>query len=336
MWDKSAGSIEFKAMDRLPLEPMKPRKPTAVSLFSGCGGSDAGLVSAGFDVLMANDLLAYAAETYKANLPETDFRDCPVEAIRSFPIADLLVGCYPCQGYSQGGAREAGRGINYLFKEFGRALRAIRPKAFIVENVSGLTRSDNQNLFQYQLRNFRQAGYRVAWRLLNAAEFGVAQERHRVLIVGIRSDFETTYSFPSPTHGPGGNLPAVTIRDSLIGLPEWPDGEFNTEEFHWYYMSRNRRRDWSEVSKTIVSRARHMPLHPMSPPLVYKGPDRYEFTTKDPARRFSYREAACLQGFSSSFVFPESAGLHSRYKVIGNAVPPPLFAAVASALPDIW
>lgn len=311
-------------------------RPTVVSLFSGCGGSDAGLTAAGFDVLMANDLLVYAAETYRANLPETDYRVCPIEEVKAFPAADLLVGCYPCQGYSQGGAREAVRGINYLFKEFGRALRAIRPKAFIVENVSGLTRADNQALFQHQLRNFRQAGYAVQWKLLNAADYGVAQERRRVIIVGIRSDMGVGYVYPEPTHGPDVGVPFVTIRDSLHGLPDWPEGEFNTEDFHWYYMSRNRRRDWDEISKTVVSRARHMPLHPMSPPLVYKGPDRYEFIDKGPARRFSYREAACLQGFSKDLAFPESNGMHSRYKVIGNAVPPPLFEAVARALPDIW
>ena len=242
-------------------------RPTAVSLFSGCGGSDAGLIAAGFDVLMANDLLTYAAETYKANLPETDYRECPIEQIKAFPMADLLVGCYPCQGYSQGGAREAGRGINYLFREFGRALRAIRPKAFIVENVSGLTRADNQAIFQHQLRNFRQAGYTVQWRLLNAADYGVAQERRRVIIVGIRTDIDQSYEYPEPTHGLGAGMPFVTIREALQGLPRWPDGEFNTEDFHWYYMSRNRRRGWDEVSKTVVSRARHMPLHPMSPPL---------------------------------------------------------------------
>ena len=72
--------------------------PTAVSLFIGCGGSDAGIIAAGFDVLMANDLLAYAADVYEANLPATDYKRCPVEEIESFPAADLLVGCYPCQG----------------------------------------------------------------------------------------------------------------------------------------------------------------------------------------------------------------------------------------------
>lgn len=312
------------------------RRPTAVSLFSGCGGSDVGLVAAGFDVLMANDILEYAGVTYKANLPETDYRPGSIENIESFPAADLLAGCYPCQGYSQGGVREAERGINYLFKEFGRALRSIRPKAFIVENVSGLTRSDNQALFLHQLRNFRSAGYRVTWKLLNAADYGVAQERKRVIIVGLRSDVDAQYEFPLPTHGPEGDLPYHTIADALAGLPLWPEGEFNDEPFHWYYMSRNRRRDWHELSKTIVSRARHIPLHPMSPPLVYLGPDRYAFSFDGPARRFSYREAACLQGFDRDMIFPESRGIYSKYKVIGNAVPPPLFEAVARSIPQIW
>lgn len=310
--------------------------PTAVSLFTGCGGSDTGLVAAGFDVLMANDILSYAADVYRANLPETDYKVCSIEHVKSFPLADLLVGCYPCQGYSQGGAREASRDINYLFKEFGRALRTIRPKAFIVENVSGLTRSDNKALFQQQLRNFRAAGYMVNWKLLNAADFGVAQERYRVIIVGIRSDFGVRYAFPDATHGPEAKQAYATIREALDGLPAWPEGEFNTESFHWYYMSRNRRRGWDEVSKTIVSRARHMPLHPDSPELIYKGPDEYIFASDAPARRFSYREAARLQGFRGTMQFPEHAGMHSRYKVVGNAVPPPLFEAVAKALPNIW
>jgi DNA (cytosine-5)-methyltransferase 1 len=311
--------------------------PTAVSLFTGCGGSDAGLIDAGFDVIMANDILAYARDVYVANLPETDYRLCSVEDIKTFPRADLLVGCYPCQGYSQGGARETDRGINFLFREFGRALRKIRPKAFIVENVSGLTRADNVPLFNTQLRNFRAAGYRVKWKLLNAADYGVAQDRLRVIIVGIRSDLDSAYAYPDATHGPQAGTSYLTIREALAGLPKWPEGEFNADPFHWYYLSRNRRRDWDEVSKTVVSRARHMPLHPISPPLVYKGPDRYEFAGDGPARRFSYREAACLQGFGQDLVFPDTFGMHSRYKVVGNAVPPPLFRAVADALPaDIW
>lgn len=309
--------------------------PTAVSLFTGCGGSDAGLTAAGFDVLMANDILKYAAEVYKANLPPTDYVVAPIESVKKFPSADLLVGCYPCQGYSQGGARESSRDINYLFKEFGRALRIIKPKAFIVENVSGLIRKDNVDLFNWQIRNFRSAGYRVSWKLMNAADYGVAQERHRIIIVGIRSSLDHDFVFPDATHGITTEVPHVTIREALQGFPDWPIGEFNDEPFHWYYLSRNRRRSWDETSKTIVSRSRHMPLHPISPELRNIGPDKFEFVSNDPARRFSYREAARLQGFRGNLTFPESHGMHSRYKVIGNAVPPPLFEAVARSLPDL-
>ena len=112
----------------------------AVSLFTGCGGSDRGLIDAGWQIVMANDNSPYAHEVYNANLPETDFRVSRVEEIRSFPPADLLIGCYPCQGFSQGGTRDANQKINLLYREFDRALRVIRPKAFVVENVPGMAR----------------------------------------------------------------------------------------------------------------------------------------------------------------------------------------------------
>jgi DNA (cytosine-5)-methyltransferase 1 len=114
--------------------------PRAVSLFSGCGGSDAGVIEAGFDVVMANDRLPYARDVYEANHPATDYLLQDVSTIDSFPAAELLVGCYPCQGFSQGGVREPSRKINKLYLEFARALNLIKPKAFIVENVSGMVR----------------------------------------------------------------------------------------------------------------------------------------------------------------------------------------------------
>jgi DNA (cytosine-5)-methyltransferase 1 len=111
--------------------------PTAVSLFSGCGGSDAGVVAAGFNVLMANDLLPYAKDVYEANHPATDYRVGDVTRITTFPAAELLIGCYPCQGFSQGGLRNPDNKLNKLYLEFARALRAIRPKAFIVRTSRG-------------------------------------------------------------------------------------------------------------------------------------------------------------------------------------------------------
>lgn len=311
--------------------------PTVVSLFSGCGGSDAGVVNAGFDVLMANDILPYARDVYLANHPETDYVLGSVANITSFPKADLLVGCYPCQGFSQGGVRKADRKINTLYLEFARALNIIRPKAFIVENVSGMVRKNFEHLLKDQVDIFTKAGYRVQVKVLNAAEFGVPQERKRIFIVGINDKFNIDYAFPEPTHGEDRPQKIVSIKDAIGHLPEWPEGEFYDLGFHWYYMSRNRRQDWEQVSKTIVANPRHMPLHPISPMLEKLGPDKWQFTTDLPARRFSFREAALLQGFGD-IVFPEteSASMNMKYTVVGNAVPPPLFEAVANNLPNIW
>ncbi|MDP4028984.1 MAG: DNA cytosine methyltransferase [Gallionella sp.] len=310
----------------------------AISLFSGCGGSDAGIVAAGFDVVMANDLLPYARDVYLANHPSTDYVLGDVANIKSFPAAELLVGCYPCQGFSQGGVRDPSRKINKLYLEFARALRAIRPKAFIVENVSGMARANYHHLLDHQLRVFRSAGYRVTADILNSADYGVAQERRRIFIVGIRGDLNEKFVFPAPTHGDERHHARTTIQDAIGNMPEWPEGEFYAREFHWYYLSRDRYKSWNDVSRTIVANPRHMPLHPMSPPMVKYAHNDWRFSHDGPARRFSYREAARLQGFRKDFVFPdtESGSLDMRYKVVGNAVPPPLFEAVARALPAVW
>jgi DNA (cytosine-5)-methyltransferase 1 len=314
--------------------------PTAVSLFSGCGGSDAGLATAGFDVLMANDVLGYARDVYKANLPETDYVLGDVTNIKSFPKADLLVGCYPCQGFSQAGVRDPSRKINFLYREFVRALQLIKPKAFIVENVSGMVRDDNLHLFRNQITRFRLSGYRVNPGILDAREFGVPQERRRLFFVGVRSDLGERYTFPEATHryleGDASTLPLCpTIGDTIGDMDRWPTGEFDAQPFHWYYLSRNRYRGWDERSRTIVASSRHAPLHPVSPALKRIHTDKWEFVSDDPARRISYREAARLQGFGD-LVFPDKHGLASKYRVVGNAVPPPVFAAVAGALPNVW
>jgi DNA (cytosine-5)-methyltransferase 1 len=309
-----------------------------ISLFSGCGGSDAGVIAANFKVILANDVLTYAKDVYVANHPETDYVLSDVTKIKNFPSAQLLVGCYPCQGFSQGGARDPSRKINTLYTEFARALNLIKPKAFIVENVSGMIRTNYRYLLDDQFRVFQEAGYKVKSQVLNAADYGVAQERKRIFIVGIRNDISVNYEFPARTYGDGAVNTKRTIHDVLNGMPLWPDGEYYDLGFHWYYMSRNRRRDWVETSKTIVANPRHMPLHPVSPLLVKISKDVWQFTHDLPARRFSYREAARIQGFAKDFVFPDTnaSTLDMRYKVIGNAVPPPLFEAVAKALPNIW
>ncbi len=306
----------------------------AVSLFTGCGGSDKGLVDAGWQIVMANDILPYAKEVYEANLPETDYRNTDIQEIVSFPSADLLIGCYPCQGFSQGGARDSERNVNRLYLEFDRALRDIQPKAFVVENVAGMARSNNLRILNDQLDRFRSAGFDVPEpQIINGVNYGLPQERRRIFIVGIRSDIGLQYRFPEPTHGTAID-PIKTQRQALGEITEtWPEGEFCDQDFHWYYLSRNRYRGWDEPSKTILANARHMPLHPMSPPLVKVGVDEWVFDgDPEQARRLSFREAAALQDLTD-WEFPDTVSLMQKYKVIGNAVPPLLFKQVVDAIP---
>ena len=312
---------------------MKPIR--TISLFSGCGGSDLALARMGFNIVWANDIWTTACSTYKDNIPDAAIKCGDISDFDRFPTAELLVGCYPCQGFTQGGRREWGASINFLYQEFDRVLRAVRPKAFVVENVNGMSYGKSRQLLLNQLCRYRLAGYRVKWKTLDAVSFGVPQTRRRVFIVGVRSDLALEYHFPDSTHGEGAKHRAVSQREALHGMPEWPLGQFNEEPFHWYYLSRNRRREWDEPSPCIVGHWRHVPLHPSSPRLRRINTDKWEFTSSAPARRLAYCECAALQGFPRSFVWKRGS-VRDRFQMIGNAVPPPLFQAVVGNLQPIW
>lgn len=305
---------------------------SAISLFAGCGGSDLGLRQAGIETTWANEKSESACELYGRITGTSVMHPGDVRKIERFPRADILAGCYPCQGYSQGGRRDDTDHINFLYQEFDRALRQVRPLAFIVENVDGMRFSQNHHLLQNQLVRFRIAGFRVSWKVLNARDYGLAQDRRRLIIVGIRSSEKRCFEFPLPTHGVGQSLVKhSTLKDVIWDLRKAPAGSYNEEPLHWYYLSRNRRRSWSEQATCVVAHWRHVGLHPDSPPLTKIGPDHWEFTRPGKARRFSYLECAKLQGFPDPHAFDVSS-VPLRFRAIGNAVPPPLFAAVARAL----
>lgn len=320
-----------KTCDR-PRAAGRPVK--TISLFSGCGGSDLALTAAGYRIVWANDISEVACRTYEDNLGAA-IKTGDIAEFSAFPHADFLVGCYPCQGFTQGGRRNAADSINYLYRDFDRVLRLVRPKAFVVENVNGMAYGANRLLLDNQLRRYRLAGYRVSWQVLNAQDYGVAQSRRRLFIVGVRSELKYTYKFPAPMHGPDTGRRFVSQKDVLSGMDDWPTGQFNDEPFHWYYLSRNRRRNWEEPAPCIVGHWRHVPLHPMSPALRRVHTDRWEFSFSGPARRLAYRECAALQGFPRTFRWRKGT-VRERFQMIGNAVPPPLFAAVVSGLTDLW
>jgi DNA (cytosine-5)-methyltransferase 1 len=305
-----------------------------ISLFSGCGGSDLALTKLSFNIVWANDIAEVACETYRDNI-RANIEQGSICDFEKFPSADFLIGCYPCQGFTQGGRRHPSDLINYLYRDFDRVLRFVSPKAFVVENVNGMLYGKNTQLLENQVRRYRLAGYRVKWKVLNAQDYGVAQNRSRVFIVGVRSDLDFNYEFPSPEFGPKTGRKRLSQRTALHGLPEWPSGEFNSEPFHWYYFSRNRRRSWNQPSPCIVGHWRHVPLHPMSPPLQRIHTDKWIFSRKGQARRFAYRECAALQGFPRNFTWKRGS-IRQRFQLIGNAVPPPLFSAVVKNLNDLW
>jgi DNA (cytosine-5)-methyltransferase 1 len=304
-----------------------------ISLFSGCGGSDLGLKRLGYNVVWANDISKVACETYSDNVGSV-IKCGDISDFEQFPSAEFLVGCYPCQGFTQGGRRELSDSINYLYRQFDRVLRVVCPKAFVVENVNGMAYGQNTQLLNNQLCRYRLAGYRVKWQILSAENYGVAQNRRRVFIVGIRSDLNFEYEFPTPQFGEGARRKVICQKDVLKGMPEWPAGEFNDEPFHWYYLSRRRRHDWNEPSPCIVGHWRHVPLHPMSPPLKRIHTDKWIFLHRGRARRLAYRECAVLQGFPKSFIWRRGT-VRERFQMIGNAVPPPLFEAVVKNLENL-
>jgi DNA (cytosine-5)-methyltransferase 1 len=286
-------------------------------------------------VVWANDIWDVACETYRRNISNARIEHGDISKFREFPLVDLQVGCYPCQGYSQAGSRNWGASINFLYRQFDRVLRIVLPKAFVVENVNGMAFGESRKLLENQLRRYRSAGYRVRWAVLNAKDYGVPQNRRRVFLVGVRSDLNFEYQFPAATHGGGRKHPFRTQRDALVGFPDWPEGEFNIEPFHWYYLSRRRRYDWDEPSPCIVGHWRHVPLHPSSPPLERVHTDHWRFTREGRSRRLSFRECAALQGFPKLYKWREGT-VKERFQMIGNAVPPPLFSSVLGPLENLW
>lgn len=303
---------------------------TAVSLFSGCGGFDMGARKAGVKILWANDVNPHAAATYRKYLPEVEFAQGDIRTIdkRGIPEADLLIGCYPCQGFSSGAWRRWKDGAerdlrknkdNFLYEEFVKAIPAVQPKFIFIENVSGLKASLDGWFFRAQKAALDAAGYVPYDTQLNVRDYGLAQSRKRVFIVGVRKDLNFAYTFPKPEYGAKRTYPYRTQADVINGLPEWPKGDYEDAPYHGHYLTRNRKRPWDSVSYTIVAHGHHVPLHPMGEPMVKIGADEWELRG-EANRRLSWLECALLQSFGDDFE-PEGH-LSAKYAQIGNAVPP--------------
>src|SRR5215207_342996 len=229
-----------------------------------------------------------------------------------------------CQGFSLVGKRNENDKRNLLYREIFRCLKLVDPKYFVIENVKGLAHLYNGKFLRRMLSGFSRLGYKVQWKNIDAKVYGVPQHRERIIIVGVKKNLKVNYEFPPAEYGPG-LKPYNTLRDA-IGEMDKPakDDHYNKDDWPFFYMSRNRRAGWDSVSFTIQSYGRHIPIHPSCPPMVRAGKDKFKFAGKKKMyRRLSTRECARIQTFPDSFQFV--GGLKSRYRLIGNAVPP-LFA----------
>lgn len=327
---------------------------TAISTFSGCGGSCLGLELAGFEIRAASEFVEAARDTYRLNhdgvpISASDIREVNGKhllALAGLTEVDLLEGSPPCSAFSTSGIREAGWGnvSNYsdtaqrsddLFFEFARILYEIQPKVFIAENVKGLTVGTAIGYFKEILRRLRSCGYRVEARIVDASRCGVPQKRQRLIFIGVREDLDMAPVFPAP-------LPTrPTIRDALgeycsipphVGALDPETGE--NLDFSRYAIGR----EYKNLRLGIVSR-KYLNLVRVSPSkpcltitatagVVGAASVAHPFES----RKFNLRELRALSSFPPDF---ELTGTYrERAERIGRSVPPLMMKRVGETIRD--
>ncbi|MFK4640150.1 DNA cytosine methyltransferase [Paenarthrobacter histidinolovorans] len=303
-----------------------------VSLFAGAGGLDLGLIQAGHKIIWANDFDPDSVATYSFNIGKHIVLG-PIEDVPSseIPDADIIVGGFPCQGFSQANLKRAmDDPRNALYRQFVRVLSDKKPKYFIAENVRGLMSMDSGRAYEIITKGFEESGYRVVTKVLNAADYGVPQNRHRVIFMGTRIDIPEAANLihPEPTHSSqptaDGRLPHLTVGEALALVPdpvEFPDAVPNQAFSQYKFVERNftghRTTDPNKPSPTILARGNggggvNATPHPNG------------------LRRMSIRESAAIQTFPLNFSFVGRLG--SAYRQVGNAVPVGLGRALGLAV----
>lgn len=314
-----------------------------ISLFSGAGGMDLGFQKVGFSVIWANEYDKTIWETYERN-HETHLDRRDIREIKSneIPVCDGLIGGPPCQSWSEAGRLkgiEDARG--QLFYDFIRVLSEKKPRFFVAENVSGMMAKRHSKAVQNILNHFDKAGYDVFIQMLNANDYGVAQDRKRVFYVGFRKELEVSFEFPKPIdYKPVLKDIIYDLKDSVMPALDKnktngknciiTNHEYFIGDYSPIYMSRNRVRTWEKPSFTIQASGRQAPQHPQAPHMELVEKDKRKFVegSEHLYRRLSVRECARIQTFPDDFKFYYT-GLNDGYKMVGNAVPVELAYHVA-------
>ena len=302
------------------------REFTAVSLFCGAGGLDIGFERAGFKTIWANDFDSDACKTHERwSNAKVVCGDIAKISADDIPATDVILGGFPCQGFSLSGPRKIDDSRNVLYQHYVRIVKAKQPLMFVGENVKGLLTMGGGQIIDAIINDFSECGYNVYYKLLNAKNYGVPEERERVIIVGFRKDLGIkSFAYPAPRGY------KITLREALKNIPAPTPGEICTAPYSSRYMSRNRKRGWDDVSYTIPAMAKQVALWPGSPDMEKLGKDLWKFGDNGETRRFSYREVAAIQTFPDDMEF--YGDLTSKYKQIGNAVPVKLAEIIATHL----
>lgn len=329
---------------------MKKRK--CIELFAGAGGLALGLEQAGFEEIALVEIDHIACETLRINRPKWNVLEEDVvefskrDLLKEFNLKkgelDLVSGGYPCQAFSYAGKKLGFDDIRgTMFYYYADFLRQLQPKMFIAENVKGLTTHDGGKTIQTMIDVFEELGYNVQWQVLNAWDYGVAEKRQRVVIIGIRKDLKDKVKFEYPT--PHEYKPV--LKDVLKNVPEsvgakYPESKKKVFDLvppggYWkdlpeevakdymkscYYMGGGRtgiarRLSWDEPSLTLTC----------SP--MMKQTDRCH---PDESRPLTTREYARIQSFPDDWQF--AGKMNDIYKQIGNAVPVNLAKCVGESI----
>lgn len=328
------------------------KSPRVVSLFTGCGGLDLSFHNEGYNIVWANDLNEWAAETYRRNLGDVmvckDIEKINPYKNKSIPSCDLILGGFPCQDFSMIWKRPGLNGSRgNLYKSFLRFVDAKKPKAFIAENVKGLLTANGKMAIKQIIKDFEhiKPGYIVKPKLYNFADYGVPQFRERVLIVGIRIDTGFEFEHPKPTHGPKAGRPYFTAGEAIMGAE---CAVFNNEQMKAAPKTVRMLKlipeggNFADIPKDSPYYVKGMISHvyrrikrdePAKTIIAAGGGGTWGYHYPEP-RPLTNRERARLQSFPDEFEF---IGPYVEVRrQIGNAVPPKGVLALARALMPLF
>lgn len=333
----------------------KPKQVTAIGLFSGAGGLDIGFHDAGFNIVECNELEPkFAATLLENSLPSGRLHGSKIvcqdirEYTPSVSHADFIIGGPPCQTFSAAGARA--NGVNgtddergNLFMEYARILDHIKPKGFLFENVYRIVGAQGGKPWQRIQDAFRELGYKLHWRIVDAADYGAPQFRERLIIVGLKNG---SYQFPFPSHGPDSPdrhayytaiqaVHGINTIDNKIGIggrhghlldgiPPGLNYSFYTERmghpnplFGWR----------SKFSDYLYKADPHTPVRTIKAQGgQYTGPFSWE------NRPFSVDELKRLQTFPDNYTI--IGNRQNAIHQLGNSVPPQLARILALSILD--